>query len=281
MSFAHSLPARAWRFARWLLIVYLVVLLAMLLFENHLIFVPSRYPEGDWRPPGLAVEDAWFTAADGVQLHGWYLPHPQAKAAVLLSHGNGGNVTHRAELLQTLHRRLGVSLLIYDYRGYGRSAGRPNERGILLDARAARAWLAQREGLAESDIVQMGESLGGAVAVDLAAADGARGLILDSAFNRLPDVAAWHFPWFPVRPLMRTQLDAAAKIGDYRGPLMHLHGDRDRIVPIAFGQRLFERANEPKQFVVLPGGDHNDPRPKLYYDRLAEFIAALPPLSAK
>ena len=130
---------------------------------------PSRYPAGDWQPAGLAFEDAWFTAKDGTRLHGWYVPHPQPRAVVLFCHGNGGNVALWADVLRILHDRMGVTAMGFDYRGYGRSEGTPSEAGVLADARAARTWLAQRAGIAENQIVLMGRSLGGAVAVDLAA----------------------------------------------------------------------------------------------------------------
>ena len=102
-----------------------------MLFENKLIFHPIRYPEGDWSPHGLVVEDAWFQAEDGTKLHGWFVPHPAPKAVVLFTHGNGGNITHRSELMREIHRRLGVTTLLFDYRGYGRSEGSPTGEGIL------------------------------------------------------------------------------------------------------------------------------------------------------
>jgi uncharacterized protein len=220
----------------------------------------------------LPFEDAWFQAADGTRLHGWYVPKTDARAAVLFCHGNAGNITHRADILNTLHRHVGVSTLIFDYRGYGHSEGKPNEAGLLADARAARRWLADREKIAEADVVLMGESIGGAVAVDLAARDGARALVLESTFNNLPDVAAYHYPWLPVRWAMRTRLDSEHKIGDYHGPLLQSHGDADTIVPLQFGRRLFDTANQPKQFLLYRGHDHNDPMPLEYYDRLAAFL---------
>jgi len=257
-------------------VAYLVVVGVAMFLEESLIFFPSRYPEGDWSPAGIPIEDAWFEAPDGTKLHGWYVPRKDAKATVLFSHGNGGNITHRIDLLRALHKQVGVSVLMFDYRGYGRSGGKPNEAGILADARAARAWLAKREGIAEHDIVMMGESLGGAVAVDLAARDGARGLVLQSTFSSLPDVAACHYAWLPVRWAMRTRLDSCSKIGDYHGPLLQSHGDADTIVPFACGRRLFDAANEPKQFVVIRDRDHNDPLPGDYFDALAAFLARLP-----
>jgi fermentation-respiration switch protein FrsA (DUF1100 family) len=256
---------------------YVTVVVLSMFLEESLVYFPSRYPEGDWKPLDLRYEDAEFTAADGVRLHGWYLPHPQPLASVLFCHGNAGNITHRAELLWMLQNRVGVSVLIFDYRGYGRSEGSPTEAGILADARAARAWLAAREGIAESQIVMMGESLGGGVAVALAAADGARALVLQKTFTSLPDVAAYHFPWLPVRWLMRNRLDSLSKIGNYRGPLLMCHGRPDTIVPYELGRRLFEAANEPKHWIGLPGHNHNDPLPSTYFEQLKQFLAGLPP----
>jgi len=269
---SRALWRLVWRIVRPVLIAYFVVVVVAMFLENSLIYFPSRYPEGDWHPPGLDFEDAWFQSADGAPLHGWYVPQENARAAVLFCHGNAGNITHRAGILKMLHQRAGVSVLIFDYRGYGRSAGKPNEAGILADARAARAWLAAREKIGECDVVAMGESIGGAVAVDLAARDGARALVLESTFTSAPDMAALVFPWLPVRWAMQTRLDALGKIGDYRGPLLMAHGDADTIVPIRLGRRLFAAANEPKKFIVLPGHDHNDAMPAEYYDALGEFL---------
>jgi hypothetical protein len=256
------------RLAVIVVVTYVLVCVGMMFLEDQLIFFPSKYPEGNWNPPGLAFEDAAFQAADGVNLHGWFVPHPQPRATVLFAHGNAGHLADRAELLRLLHR-LRVETLAFDYRGYGKSAGTPNEAGILADARAARSWLARRTGTSEKDIVLYGESLGGGVAVDLAAADGAGGLILQNAFTSLPDVAAHHYPWLPVRMLMRNRLDALSKIGRYQGPLLQCHADTDEIVPFELGQRLFEAAgSKEKTLIVNRGAMHND-----WLSR--EFIAAL------
>jgi len=263
---------------RWIalgLIAYLSLVVILMIFEESLIFFPSRYPAGDWEPRAIEPEDAWFQAGDGTRLHGWYVPAEEPRAYVLFCHGNAGNLSHRAGMLQVLHEHVGVAVLIFDYRGYGRSEGKPNESGILADARAARDWLAQRANIDPGDVVLMGRSLGGAVAVDLAAEDGARALVLESTFSSLPDLAAYHYPLFPVRWLVRTRLDSAAKIGRYRGPLLQSHGDADTIVPFHFGWRLFEAANEPKHFVTIPGRDHNDPQPRSYYDELIAFLDGL------
>lgn len=256
----------------WPAVILVGVLVVMMFLERALIFFPSPYPEGDWNPAGLVFEDAWFKAPGGPQLHGWYVPCENSRAAVLYCHGNAGNITHRAGVLAVLHDRVGVSVLIFDYRGYGRSEGRPNEAGVLDDARAARDWLARREKIEPGEVVLMGRSIGGGVAVDLAARDGARALILESTFTSLPDVAAHHYSWLPVRGLMRTRFDSLSKIADYHGPLLQSHGDADTIVPYPLGRQLFEAANDPKQFITIPGGDHNDSQPEAYYETLSAFL---------
>jgi hypothetical protein len=207
-----------------------------------------------------------------VRLHGWFVPHDRPLATILFCNGNAGNITDRADVVRLLHDRVGAAVLIFDYRGYGRSEGRPDEPGILADARAARAWLALRCGIPEREIVLMGESLGGGVAVDLAARDGAKALVLQNTFSSLPDAAAYHFPWVPVHWLMRTRFDSAAKIGHYHGPLLQCHGDVDRTVPYGLGQKLFEAANQPKQFITHHGLDHNDCMPLGYFDALRGFL---------
>lgn len=260
---------------------YLGVVILMSAFENSLIFMPSVYPDGYWTPKDLAFEDAWFEAGDGTRLHGWYVPAENPRAVVLFAHGNAGNITNRIDIADSLAHVLGASVLMFDYRGYGRSEGQPSEAGVLADTRAARRWLAKRAGVAESDIVLMGESLGGGVMVELAATDGARALVLENTFTSLPDVAAFHYPWLPVKLLMRSRFNSARKIRDYHGPLLQVHGDSDTIIPFKIGQQLFEAANEPKRLVVIPFGDHNDPRTKLFYQELDRFLAELPAVNPK
>lgn len=252
-------------------VVYLTVVVVFSFLENSLVFFPARYPTGDWEPARLAFEDAWFEAVDGTRLHGWYVPHPRPSAVILFAHGNGGNLTGWAPDLRAIHERVGASVMIFDYRGYGRSEGSPNETGILKDARAARAWLARRAGIDEREIVLLGTSLGGGVMVDLAANDGARALVLQNTFTSLVEVARYHFRWLPTL-LMRNRLDSAAKIGRYHGPLLQSHGDVDSIVPYSIGRRLFELANEPKRFITLTGSDHNDLHPPEYFEALREFL---------
>jgi fermentation-respiration switch protein FrsA (DUF1100 family) len=257
-----------------LALVYVGIVVITMFLEPSLVFVPTRYPGGNWQSSNLDFEDVHFAAADGTRLNGWFVPHDHPRAVMLLAHGNGGNLTHRIDMLQELHQ-LGAAVMIFDYRRYGRSEGSPNETGILSDARAARAWLAKRAGIAENQIVLVGESLGTGVAVDLAASDGARGLILISAFISLLDSAASHYPWLPVRLLMRNRLDSLAKVGRYHGPLLAVHGDADRIVPYELGHRLFNAANERKRLIVVHGSDHNDPSSNEFYKAVDRFFDSL------
>lgn len=254
---------------------YLLILVLMMLAEESLIFFPDRKPMATWDLPG--VERVYFQAADGTRLHGWFFPCPNASTAVLFACGNGGNISYRAERLAQFCRRHHAAVFAFDYRGYGLSEGQPNEVGVLLDARAARAWLAQRANMSETDIVLMGESLGGGVMVDLASRDGARGLILERTFTSLPDVGAIHFPFVPVRLLMRSRLDSLGKIANYHGPLLICHGDADEIIPFEMGRRLFEAANEPKRFVAFSGVGHNEPLPEEWEDEIERFLSRLAP----
>lgn len=245
-------------------------------FEYSQVFQPARYPDGNWRPADLPFENAWFVAEDHTQLHGWYVPHEDPAGFVLFAHGNSGNVSTQAETLRTLHDRHRLSVMTFDYRGYGRSEGLPTESGIVQDARAARAWLARRENIDERDIVLMGHSLGGGVMVELAATDGARGLILANTFTTLPDVAKYHAPILPSERLMLNRLDSLSKIGDYHGPLLQFHGKRDRVIPYRLGKKLFDAANEPKRFVTNEPADHNDPMSDEGREALDAFFASLP-----
>lgn len=275
-----TLGRRILRGVRTIALAYFILVGLLMVFEERLIFFPSKYPEGEWNGLGLPVEDAEFAAADGTRLHGWFLGHDpnrseKPRAVVLIAHGNAGNLTHRTHLLSTM-RASGAASMVFDYRGYGKSEGSPSEAGVLADARAARAWLAQRTGVEESAIVVFGESLGGGVAVDLAASDGAGGLILLSSFTSLPDVAARVYPWLPVRWLMRTRLDSLSKISCFSGPLLQFHGDRDEIIPIDLGRRLFDAAADPdKQFVTFRGGTHNGLPPPAFDEAVRGFFERL------
>jgi uncharacterized protein len=264
---------RAWRIARPVIIAYLVVVLAMLLLETWLVYPAPPVAVADWNPANLGHEDVWFASADGTQLHGWFVPRDNPKRAILYCHGNGEHIAWNADLAARLRDRLDASVFLFDYRGYGQSAGRPSETGCIADGRAAQHWLADRLGKKPSEIVLMGRSLGAGVAVALAASEGAEALVLENAFTSLPDVAARQFPWLPVRWLMKNRYDSLTQIQDYSGPLLQVHAGEDRLVPVALGRKLFAAAQNPhKQFLEFAGLGHNSEWPADYYDTLASFL---------
>ncbi len=162
--------------------------------DELLLFFPSKYPTGNWQPTDLKFQDVKLAAEDGTKLHGWYCPSDKPRAVVLIAHGNAGHVAGRASWLRYLQKSARVSVFMFDYRGYGRSEGTPTVEGVLMDARAARKQLGELASVKEKDIVLMGESLGGAVMVQLAAESAPRGLILQSTFSSLRDVADVHYP---------------------------------------------------------------------------------------
>jgi len=276
MSARTRLVRMTWRVARTLAVAYLLVLLVLLLLETALVYPAPRYPEGDWEAAWLDREDVYFGSADGTKIHGWYLDHPSPKAVILYCHGNGTHVAYTGRYLAEMRDEMQVSIFAFDYRGYGRSEGRPAEKGILEDAEAAQQWVAKRAGIKLSEVVLMGRSLGGGVAVHLAAENGARGVILQNTFTSLHDAAASHYPWIPVRLLMKNRYDSLSRIGRYHGPLLISHGTADSIIPFEHGQKLFAAAAGPKEFFEIAGGDHNDPEPQHYLPAFRNFLDSLP-----
>jgi hypothetical protein len=249
------------------------------ILERWLVFPSPRVHQADWEAPDLPFEDVYFRATDGTSLHGWYVPHPLPKAVVLYCHGNGECVAQLAKRLLVLHERIGVTVFAWDYRGYGRSQGVPHEHNVIADARVAHLWLAEQTGISPADIVLMGRSLGGAVAVALAAEYHVRGLVLDRTFAQLTDAAAYNFPWLPVKLLMRNRFSSLERIQHYHGPLLQSHGTADRVVPFAMGKQLFDAApGKKKRFIAVPEGDHSGPLPDYCYDALVEFIDSLEPV---
>lgn len=241
--------------------------------DEMLLFHPWKYPRGTWNPPGLKHEDVSFAARDGTKLHGWYCPAVKPRAVVLFAHGNGGNLTLETSLLKILQNKR-ISVFIFDYRGYGRSEGTATVEGILQDARAARKQLATIAGVKETEIILMGRSMGGAVVSQLAAEVPPRGLIIESSFSSLQDVARHHYPklaWL----VPAEKLNSCDCLTRYAGPLLLSHGDADKVVPFTQGQKLYDAAKGPKEFLRLPRGDHNDSRTSDYFKRLDRFVSTL------
>ena len=227
------------------------------MIERLFFYFPEKGVDSDPADIGLAFEDVFFQASDGVRLHGWFVPG-QGEVVWLWLHGNAGNISHRLDNLKRLHDQLGVSVFLMDYRGYGRSEGRPTEAGIYRDAEAALAYLQSRTDIKQDRIVYFGRSLGAAVAVELATRHPPYGLILESAFESVSEMARRAHPFLPVWPFLRGRYDSLAKLARVNAPLLVLHGDRDEIVPCEAGKRLFEAASGPKELSIIEGAGHND-----------------------
>jgi uncharacterized protein len=263
-----------WRIAKPVILAYLLILLALMLFENRLVYPVPPVSWGNWNPTGLEHEDVWFESADGTKLHGWFVPHANPVRAILYCHGNGEHVAMNADLAAHLRDRLQASVFLFDYRGYGRSDGSPHEAGCVADGSAAQRWLAERMGIGPGEVVLMGRSLGGGVAVALAAKNGAKALVLENTFPRMTDAAASHYPWLPVRWVMDNRYDSLSLIRRYTGPVLQSHGGSDKVVPVNLGRQLYEAAScKTKRWIELPNMGHNDAWPKSYYDDLAEFLS--------
>jgi fermentation-respiration switch protein FrsA (DUF1100 family) len=226
--------------------------------DRSFIFFPDRTIVATPESVGLSYENIFFQTADGVRLNGWFIPGPDPSKMMIYFHGNGGNIGHRVEKLRLIHDELGLSVFVFDYRQYGQSGGSVTEEGTYRDAQAALAYLRSRSNLLANRIIYFGESLGGAVAVDLALKDPPRALIMESPFTSIRDMAKAKLPYLPVGFLIHDKYDSLSKIQKIHVPLLILHGDRDGVVPFDQGRRLFEAANPPKVFYTIPGADHND-----------------------
>ena len=228
---------------------------ALYWFANRSVYFPSKYPEGSWDvQTQLGAADVWLDAADGVRIHGWQVDRPGAQFVTLYSHGNAGNITDRYDHFHEI-ASAGSSVLMIDYRGYGKSSGRPTEKGIYRDADAAYDHLI-REGRRAEQIILHGESLGTAVAVDLASRRPCAGVVLEAPFTSGKDVARTVLP--VIGPLVMWSFDSRKKIGRIHAPVLIIHGDRDEIIPTRLGQALFAAAPEPKSIWIVPGAHHND-----------------------
>jgi hypothetical protein len=250
---------------------YALVLLLVFVFQPRLVYFPQIAHEVDGTPlaVGLSYEDVHLTAADGVKVHGWWVPAANPRGAVMLMHGNAGNISHRLGYL-SMFKRLGYSVLLFDYRGYGKSGGHPDEEGTYRDADAAWRHVTGERKVPAADIVMVGESLGGGVATWLALKYPPRALVLASTFKSVPDLGAQIYPWLPVRLLATVKYDNLARMRDIQVPILITHSREDDVVPFAHAEALFAAAQQPKELLVLAGG-HND---GFLFTR-AEWIAAV------
>lgn len=267
-----------WTSIRTIIVVviglYIIFVIVLWLFQSRLVYFPRREIAMTPDQIRLSYEEIDFEASDGVKLSSWFIPADNARGAVLFCHGTAGNISHRLESIHIFHR-LSLDVFIFDYRGYGQSEGKPTERGTYLDAEAAWRYLIEDRQTDPARIIIFGRSLGGAVASWVAKSQAAGALIVESAFTSIPDIGAEVYPFLPVKLLSRFKYSTVDHIREARCPVLIVHSRDDELISFSHGRRLFEAANEPKDFLEI-SGSHNDGflmSSERYEDGLSLFIS--------
>lgn len=264
------------KWPHWLFLI--PILLAAFYFfypriESFFVFFPQKSFDVEPQSFGLTYQEADFTTGDGKRLHGWFFPGEKAQPVLLHFHGNAGNISHRLDLAQMFVRR-GLSVFLFDYRGFGKSEGRPSEKGLYQDGLAAYDYLVQKEGILPGDMVLHGHSIGAAVAVEVALNKSARAVILESAFTSTRDMARTMPLFFLLSPFLPANYNNLEKVARLRIPKLFVHGERDEIVPFSMGEKLFRAAAAPKIFYPVKDAGHNDTfivGGKPYLEAVSEF----------
>jgi fermentation-respiration switch protein FrsA (DUF1100 family) len=242
--------------------------------ERNFIFFPTREYAFSPSERGLSPEDVYFSTPDGIKLHAWFIKAKGDSPVVLWFHGNAGNISDRVENARFLFDR-GLSLFMPDYRGYGKSEGIPSEKGIYMDGQASYDDLVTAAGVAPENLIIFGRSLGTCVAVYVASKSKCAGVILESAFTNMADMAQSNFPIVPGLGGFKDKFNSISRIPSVTAPVLFIHGDEDEIVPYKLGRRLFEGATAEKEFYTIHGAHHNDVYNlggKEYFDRFEKFI---------
>lgn len=235
---------------------YVLLMLIVYMGQDRMVYFPEKDVPYTPADIGLFFEDITIITKDGISLSAWFIPSEHERAVLLFCHGNAGNISHRLDSIRTFHS-LQMSVLIFDYRGYGKSNGIPSERGLYYDADSAYEYLVTERLFPPEKIILFGRSLGSAVAAETALKQKAGALILESGFTSLPDLGNTVYPYLPVRLLSRYQYATIDKIGNIRIPKLFIHSPQDEIIPFAHGETLFNKAKEPKDFLEIAGG-HNE-----------------------
>lgn len=245
------------------------------ILDQFFVFHPERWHDKDWRAAsGLPLEDVWFQAADGTKLFGWYVEGSADGPVLIWCHGNAGNIVNRLDNLRLLLQR-GLSVFLFDYRGYGKSQQqKPSEEGLYLDAIGAHDYLTRVRMISPERLVIFGRSLGAAVAVDLAVRKPASGLILESAFPSIEAVAKFYYGGLPVHWLLGAEFRLIDRVPALSLPKLMIHGDQDTIIPLELGRQVYEAAKPPKSFHLITGARHNNTYQvggPSYFQLFAEF----------
>ena len=255
------------------LIFYTGMLLLVYFLQDRLLYFPFKEIDANPAAIRLPFEDVRLTASDGTTISAWWIPAKNERAVLLFCHGNAGNISHRLDSIE-IFNSLGLSILIFDYRGYGASTGHPSENGTYLDAESAWRYLVDVQKKSPEKIILFGESLGGAVAAEIASRQTAGGLIIMSGFTSIPELAGRLYPFLPVRLLSKFRYSTIDKIGAISSPKLIIHSPDDEIIPFALGRALYEKAAAPKQFLQIRGG-HNEGflvSGELYVQGLRDFL---------
>lgn len=258
----------------WITVTVVLVAAYIRYIEKRSIFFPTKEIEYLPKELGLNFEDVFFKTGDNTEINGWFVTSASAKYTVIFCHGNAGNISHRIEKLKFFHG-LSLNVFIFDYRGYGRSKGRPSEKGMYLDVKGAYDYLLSK-GVLPLQIIGYGESLGNAAAIDLAYKNTLKALIIDSAFTSARDMAKLIYPFLPPG-IISSRLNSIEKIKSISAPKLIIHSINDEIVPYKFGQKLFAAAAEPKEFLQIHGG-HNScffESENILREKIADFINKL------
>lgn len=255
---------------------YISVLGLLMFFERNLLYPIPNAATGDWNPPGIEFEDVYLNAADGTKLHGWFLPCENPRASIVFFHGNGEDVSSCGPEMSRWRRSLNVCVLVMDFRGYGKSEGKPVESLLVNDGVLSANWLAERQGTTPDQIILWGRSIGGGVAAGVAEVIHPRAMFMECTFDSLANVAAEHIRWAPVRWLMTNQYKSAKRLADYKGRFIQWHGDEDPVVSLASGKRLFEAVgSDNKSFFLGEGYGHNEDSPHEFKAAIKSYIETL------
>lgn len=266
----HTHPVVYW------LLGFFVLLIGVRWFERFNLYIPERVITAHPGTFGLKFDDLSLKTEDGPVINAWWVENKPDSPVILFCHGNGGNISTRVDKLR-LFRQAGASVLMLDYRGYGRSTGSPTEGGTYRDGEAAYRWLTKEKGIAPERIVLCGESLGNGISIELALRHRPRGLIVDSAFTSIEDMGRLVFPFLPVRWMIKFRYDNLAKIPRVACPVLVMHSPQDDVIPFEMGRRLFAAALEPKTFFEMKGSHNSgflDVGPA-YVETIARFLKSL------
>lgn len=239
-----------------LLVFYILAFTAIYFLQVLFIYaphMPSRELTASPADIPLEYEDVYLETLDQETIHGWYIPAKDSKQSVLFFHGNAGNISHRLETIN-IYNKLGVNFFIFDYRGFGKSTGKPSEKGTYLDAKATWEFLINQKQFKPENIIIAGRSLGGGVASELTKNVKPAMLILESTFTSMVDVSRIHYPFMPASWIVKHRYESIHNMKDITCPVMIIHSKYDEVIPIEQGKKLFDAANEPKSFIELQGG---------------------------